>query len=551
MFQPKLLTIFREGYRKDTFLADVIAGIVVGVVALPLAIAFAIASGVKPEQGLYTAVVAGFVIAALGGSRVQVSGPTGAFIVVVYKIVQEAGYQGLAVATLLAGLMLIAMGVAKVGVLLKFIPYPVTVGFTSGIALIIFSSQMKDFLGLALEKVPADFVAKWSAYIDHINSLDFWSLGVGAFSLLIVFLWPKFSTRVPGSLIVIFIVSTLVAFLHVPVATVGSIYGEVPHTLPLPSLPAMDWALISKMFSPALTIALLCAIESLLSAVVADGMLGTKHRSNTELIAQGVGNVLSPIFGGIPATGAIARTATNVKNGGRTPVAAMVHALTLFCIMAFFGRYAALIPMPALAAILIYVAWNMSEWRTFVSILRGPRSDSVVLCLTFLLTVLIDLTVAIEVGVVLSAFLFLQSMSEATQVGIISRKLLDDEEEDSAPLSIALSDIPAGIEVFEISGPLFYGAVERFNRALDRIRYVPKVLILRMRYVPTLDATGLHALQALLRKMNSTGTKLILSGIQPQPRSVLEQAGFLEKIGKENLQPNIDQAIERARGLVI
>ncbi len=553
MFRPKLITTLKEGYTREKFVADLISGLVVGVVALPLAIAFAIASGVKPEQGLYTAVVAGFVVAALGGSRVQVSGPTGAFIVVVYKIVEQYGYEGLAVATLIAGFLLIGMGIARVGVLLKFIPYPVTVGFTSGIALIIFSSQLKDFFGLPLKSLPADFIEKWALYFQNLGSVNPYALTLGGASLLLIFLWPKLTAKVPGSLIVIILFSPLVAILDWPIATIGSVFGAVPSYLPTPRIPDVSFDLIKQMFPPAMTIALLGAIESLLSAVVADGMLGTKHRSNTELIAQGVGNILSPIFSGIPATGAIARTATNVKNGGRTPVAAMIHALTLLIIMMFFGPYAVHIPMPVLAAILIYVAWNMSEWRTFLSILRGPRSDVWVLCLTFLLTVLIDLTVAIEVGVVLSAFLFLQSMSESSETELISNRILDDDEEEEDgddPLAISKREIPKDVEVFEVSGPLFYGAVERFNRALERVQYVPKVLILRMRSVPTLDATGLHALQALLRKTKSSGTVLILSGVQPRPKEILNRAQFLGGLGEENLQPNIDKAIERAKTIL-
>jgi SulP family sulfate permease len=552
-FFPKLITVFKEGYSQKQFVSDLVAGIIVGIVALPLAIAFAIASGVKPEQGLYTAVIAGTAAALLAGSRAQITGPTGAFIVIVYGIVQQYGYDGLAVATLIAGFLLIAMGLAGLGAVLRFIPYPVTIGFTSGIALIIFSSQIPDLLGLKIPKVPSAFVAKWISYGKYFGTFNSYALLMGALAVLIVFLWPRVTHRIPGSLIAIIVVTVIVKTFQLPVETIGSRFGSVPNHLPAPHFPHVSWEIIPKLFSPAITIALLGAIESLLSAVVADGMLGTRHRSNTELVAQGVGNVLSPIFFGIPATGAIARTATNIKNGGRTPVSGIVHAFTLLLIMMFAGRYASLIPMPALAGILIYVAYNMSEWQTFIQTLRSPRGDVAVLLVTFFLTILIDLTVAIEVGVILAAFLFMQKMADVTQVGFKTRELqreMNEEEDAADPKAISKRIIPHDVEVFEIYGSLFFAAVDQFKDALRRVEKTPKVLILRMRHVLALDATGLKALEDLLKKMRKDKSVLILSGIHAQPFVVMDQAGFLEKIGKDNVQADIDTALERAREIL-
>jgi len=544
-FDPKIITVFKEGYSLKKFSSDLIAGLIVSIVALPLAIAFAIASGVKPEQGLYTAVVAGFTISALGGTRTQVSGPTGAFIVVIYGIVQKYGYDGLAVATLIAGIMLVIMGLANVGVLLKFIPYPVTVGFTSGIALIIFSSQIRDFFGLQMESVPAGFIEKWIAFARHGQSFNKYAIGVGLLSLLIIFLWPRITHKIPGPLIAILVVTTLVTIFKLPVDTIGSRFGNVPSTLPVPSLPQINWKQLPELFSPAMTIAFLGALESLLAAVVADGMLGTRHRSNTELVALGFGNILSPIFKGIPATGAIARTATNIKNGGRTPVAGMVHAVMLLVIMLFFGRWARLIPMPTLAAILIFVAYNMSERHAFVKLLRSPKSDVAVLLTTFLLTVLVDLTVAIQVGVVMASLLFLQRMSNATQISLITKDLQSEDIEEDRP-DIPKRPVPADVEVFEIYGSLFFGAIERFKDAMRRVEEKPKVLILRMRGVVAIDATGLQTLEDLLSRTRREGTSLILSGVHSQPFKAMQLSGFLAKIGQENVLDNFDSALARA-----
>lgn len=547
-FEPKLITVLRQGYSKQQFVSDIIAGVVVGIVALPLAIAFGIASGVKPEQGLYTAIIAGIIAAALGGSRVQISGPTGAFIVIIYGIVAKYGYDGLAVATLIAGVLLVIMGLAKLGTLLKFVPYPLTVGFTSGIALIIFSSQLKDFLGFRIASLPPDFVEKWIAYAEHLGSLDYNALAVGAAALLIMVLWPRVTHRVPGSLVALLLVTAVVHIFHIPVDTIASRFGSVPSTLPAPRIPQVSWQTMTSMFSPAITIALLGGIESLLSAVVADGMIRTRHRSNMELIAQGAANIVTPFFSGIPATGAIARTATNVKNGGRTPVAGIIHAITLLLIMLVFGQWAALIPMPVLAAILILVAYNMSEWRSFVKILKSPRSDVAIMVVTFLLTVVVDLTVAIEVGIVLAALLFMKRMSEVSQVNAITRDLREerDEEEESDTKLV----VPKGVEVFEVYGSLFFGAVDQFTESMRTIEKKPRVLILETRYLLAVDASGLRAVEDLLSQLKHQGTTLIISGIHKQPLFAMTNAGLYDKIGEDNICGSLAEAIERAKRLL-
>ncbi len=547
---PKLLTTLEEGYSLRKLASDASAGLLVGIVALPLAIAFAIASGVKPEQGLFTAIVAGLIASVLGGSRVQISGPTGAFIVVIYGVVQQHGYHGLAIATMIAGFLLIAMGIARMGVLLRLIPYPVTVGFTSGIALIIFSSQVKDFLGLALDVVPADFVQKWGAFAGAFGSVSLSSLAVGTGSLLILMLWPRMTRKIPAPIVAILVMTALVHFLHIPVETVGSRFGAVSTMIPEPAMPEGNWELVTSMFGPGVTIALLAGIESLLSAVVADGMMGTRHRSNMELVAQGVSNVIAPLFGGIPSTGAIARTATNVKNGGTTPISGIIHALTILILMLFFGSLASLIPMATLAAILIMVAYTMSEWHAFAKTFRGPRGDVAILVTTFLLTVLIDLTVAIEVGVVLAAFLFLRQMAGVTQVQLITKDIDEAEEEKEDPLAISKRTVPKGVEVFEIYGSLFYAAVDQFKDSLRAVEKPPVVLILRTRNMLAIDATGLRALEDLLERTQREGTKLVISGIHKQPLFSLTTSGLLDKIGEENVCGNIDEALARARTIV-
>ena len=547
MFVPKSITTLKS-YSRDQFRSDLAAGVIVGVVALPLAIAFAIASGVTPDRGLYTAIIAGFLISALGGSRVQIGGPTGAFVVIVYGIVQKYGIDGLVVATIMAGVILVILGVAKLGSAIKFIPHPVVVGFTSGIAVIIFSSQVKDFLGLRMGDLPVEFIPKWRAIASHLDSTNARTLAVSLIALLIMVFWPRLSRRIPGPFVALIATTLAVRLFNIPVETIGTRFGAISASLPHPIVPHVSLAQVTALVAPAFTIALLAAVESLLSAVVADGMIGGRHRSNMELIAQGVANIIAPMFGGMPATGAIARTATNVKNGGRTPVAGMVHALTLLLITLFFGRWAALIPLATLAAILVVVSYHMSEWRTFRSELTAPKSDVAVLLTTFSLTVLVDLTVAIEVGMVLAAFLFMRRMAEVTNVSIVTRELADgDNDEEDDPNSVRRREVPPGVEVFEINGPFFFGAAEQFKDTLGQIAKQPKVLIIRMRDVPAIDSTGLHALHELARSCKHDGTLLLLADVHAQPMFALVRSDMLVELGEENLFGNLDDALDRAR----
>ena len=546
MLVPKLVTTLR-GYTRAQAVPDVVAGVIVGIVALPLCIAFAIASGVTPERGLWTGIVAGFLISALGGSRVQIGGPTGAFIVIVYGIVQEHGVDGLLVATLMAGVILIAMGLAKMGGMIKFIPFPVTTGFTTGIALIILTSQVKDFLGLTMGDVPAEFVEKLSALAAHAGGVNPWAFGVASSTLAILILARRMNWRVPGPFVALVATTAAAALLDLPVETIGSRFGAIDASLPTPSLPSVSLADVRDLVGPAFTIAALGAIESLLSAVVSDGMIGARHRSDMELVAQGVANIASPLFGGLPATGAIARTATNVKNGGRTPVAGLVHAVTLLAITLFFGRWAALIPMATLAGILVLVAWQMSEWRVFRSELRAPRSDAAVMLATFALTVLVDLTVAIGVGMVLAAVLFMRRMAEVSNVRFVTRELAGVEEDVNDPNAVARRRVPAGVEVYEIDGPFFFGAAERFKDTLAEISRKPKVLVIRMRHVPAVDSTGLHALGDVVRRSRGDGTLVILSDVHAQPMLAMTRSGLLDEIGDDNVTGNIDDALNRAR----
>ena len=547
MLVPKSLTTLKA-YNRSQFAADVVAGVIVGIVALPLAIAFAIASGVTPDRGLYTAIVAGFLISALGGSRVQIGGPTGAFVVIVYGIVQRYGLDGLSVATLMAGVILVIFGLARLGAAIKFIPHPVVVGFTSGIAVIIFSSQVSDFLGLGITKLPAEFVPKWQVLGQHLGSVDGATVGIAITALAIMVFWPRVSRRIPGPFVALIVTTIGARVLHVPVDTIGTRFGAISASLPHPVLPHITFDRLTQLIMPAFTIALLGAVESLLSAVVADGMIGGRHRSNMELVAQGVANIASPLFGGIPATGAIARTATNVKNGGRTPVAGMIHALTLLLITLAFGRWAALIPMATLAAILVVVSYHMSEWRTFRSELTAPKSDVVVLLATFSLTVLVDLTVAIEVGMVLAAFLFMYRMAEVTNVSMVTREIADEGWDDTDdPNAVRDRSVPNGVEIFEISGPFFFGAAEQFRDTLGTVAGKPRVLIIRMRDVPVIDATGIHALHDLSKRARKDGSLLVLSDVHAQPMFALVRSEMLQEIGEENLFGNIDDALDRAR----
>jgi len=544
VFRPKIIDTLKN-YNKAQFYKDAVAGLIVGVVALPLAIAFAIASGVSPEKGIFTAIIAGFIISALGGSRVQIGGPTGAFIVVVYGIVQRFGVNGLIVATFIAGILLIIMGIAKLGNVIKFIPYPLIIGFTTGIAVIIFSSEIKDFLGLKMGNVPADFISKWLAYYQHLSSVNLYALLTGAFTLMVILLWPKITHKIPGSLIAIVITTLAVHFFKIPVETIGSRFGPIPFSLSRPVIPGVSLSTLQQLIRPAFTIALLGSIESLLSAVVADGMMGGNHRSNTELIAQGIANICSSIFGGIPATGAIARTATNIKNGGRTPIAGIVHALTLLVIVLFVGKWAAWIPMATLAGILVVVAWNMSEVGNFIDVAKGAKSDAAVLVTTLLLTVLVDLTVAIEVGMVLAAFLFMRKMMQSSSVQLATVNA--DGVEDL----LDTSGIPEGVDVFEINGPLFFGAAYKFKDAMKVLEKPSRVLIIRMRHVPVIDATGIRVLRDVNKELKKNHSKLILAEVDSeQVISELGKTRLLFQIGKGNVKDTFERALKRATDIL-
>jgi SulP family sulfate permease len=544
---PKLVTTL-HGYNREQFLADVTAGLIVGIVALPLAIAFAIASGVTPERGLYTAIIAGVLISALGGSRVQIGGPTGAFVVLVYGVVQAYGIAGLTIATIMAGLLLIAFGLGRLGAAIKFVPFPVVTGFTSGIGLILIVQQLRDALGLRLTSAPPDFIERIGVYANHLNTINPSAVAVSVATLLILQLWPRVSHKVPAPFVAVVVITGLVQLLHLPVETIGDRFGEIQAGFPRLALPAVSLAETRELVRPALAIAALGAVESLLSAVVADGMIGGRHRSNMELVAQGVANVVAPLFGGIPATGAIARTATNVKSGGRTPVAGIVHALTLLLITLFFGKLAALIPLAALAAIVGWVAYRMAEWKLFRSELSAPRSDAVVMVSTFLLTVLVDLTTGIGVGMVLASFLFMRRMAEVTNVRLLSEEFQDaprpSQDESGA---IYRRRVPKGVEVYEINGPFFFGAAEKFKDTLSEISKKPKVLIVRMRNVPAIDSTGMHALQDLVRRTRRDGTVVYLSDVHAQPLLALQRSELLDEIGESCLYGNIDEALAAAR----
>lgn len=505
-FKPKLFSVLQSGISRQQLVSDSLSGVVVGVLALPLAIAFAVASGVSPDKGLVTAIVAGFFISFLGGSRVQIGGPTGAFIVIVYGIVENYGFDGLVISTVLAGFMLVGFGILKLGSLLKYFPHPLIIGFTSGIALVIFSTQIKDALGLDIAKVPSAFGQKWLMYFENIGTVNYSAVGVTIATILITLYARKITRRLPGAFLAILLATFVVQVFEIPVTTIESFFGEIPNSFHF-AMPNIEWNNLHNYIVPAMTIALLGGIESLLSAVVSDGMIGGKHRSNTELIAQGVANIITPFFGGIPATGAIARTATNVKNGGRTPVAGIVHAITLLLIMLFLGKWAKLIPMSALAGVLIVVAYNMSEWRSFLSVLKGSFFDSIILLTTFVLTVWVDLTVAIQVGVVLSALLFMKRMADLTDKNIenpVDRDVLED-----------YSSLPDGISVYEISGPLFFASARRYAEIIEELGIKSRMLIIRMRHVPFIDLTGLKNLREAIGTLQEEGTEVVLSGVQP------------------------------------
>ena len=542
--KPKLFSTMKT-YTKEQFVKDIVAGIIVAIIALPLSIALAIASGVNPEQGLYTGIIAGFFISFLGGSRVQIGGPTAAFVVIIYGIIAKYGSSGLIVATFLAGIIMIIMGLLHFGNLIKFIPKTITVGFTLGIAVGIFAGQIKDFLGLQMDAVPSEFVDKIVAYAQNLHTLQWMTLAMGMLALLIQIFWPKVSQKIPGSLVAILVTTLLVQLLKLPVATIGDLY-TIKAGFPKFAMPELSLSLVREMISPAFTIAILASIESLLSCVVSDGMIGGHHRSNAELVGQGVGNIMSALFGGIPATGAIARTAANVKNGGRTPVAGMVHALTLLLILLFLMPYASMIPMSCLAAILIMVAYNMSGWRTFVHMVKtAPKSDIIVLVATFLLTVFFDLVVAIEIGMVLAAFLFMKRMSDVADVK--SWVYMDDVDANEISEHTDLKYVPKNTMVYEISGPMFFGATSDYLAFANEKH--KNVLILRMRNVPAMDITGLDTLEEAYNTCRKKGITLLLSHVNEQPLHVMEKAGFVEKLGAENICDNIDAALARAESL--
>ena len=542
-FIPKLFSLLKQGISKETLTKDILSGLIVGIVALPLAIAFAIASGVSPEKGILTAIIAGIIISTFGGSRVQIGGPTGAFIVIVYGIVQQYGADGLTIATFMAGFIIIGFGLARLGNLLKYIPYSLIVGFTSGIALIIFSSQINDFFGLHISKVPADFIGKWAVYFNNFHNINWYAISIAVTTIIITLYFQKIVKKIPGSIIAIVLSTIVVVVFDIPVDTIESNFGTISNKLGFPHIPDVDFQTIQALIQPAFAIAILGSIESLLSAVVSDSMIGGKHRSNMELVAQGAANIFSSLFGGIPATGAIARTATNVKNGGRTPIAGIVHSLVLLAIMLLFAPYAKLIPMSCLAGILIVVAYHMSEWKQFRSILKGNRMDIIILLTTFFLTVIFDLVIAIEIGIVLSSFLFMKRMSESVNIQDFSSEdgkgehLFDEE----------LLDIPEGVILYEINGPLFFGAARQFQETITNTHVQPKVIIIRMRYVPLIDATGYQSIKEIIKTYKARKIKVIISGIGKPLRNDFEKNEVFACIESDFVVEEIHTAIERAK----
>jgi len=552
-FKPKMITALKS-YDKKTFMADLMAGIIVGIVALPLAIAFGIASGVSPEKGIITAIVAGFLISAFGGSKVQIGGPTGAFIIIVYDIIQNYGMQGLTIATIMAGVFLILLGVLRLGTIIKYIPYPIVVGFTSGIAVTIFTTQVKDLLGMTMDVNPSDFIEKWIAYGRNITNIDLWSALTGIVSIIIIALTPKVSKKIPGSLVAIIIMTVATLLLRqyagiTSIETIGDRFSIDSH-LPDAVMPAVSWEAIKGLVGPAVTIAILCAIESLLSATVADGVIGDTHNSNTELIGQGIANLASPLFGGIPATGAIARTMTNINNGGRTPVAGIVHAVVLLLIFLFLMPLAKYIPMACLAGVLVVVSYGMSGWRSFLAMMKNPKSDVTVLLLTFFLTIIFGLVPAIEYGILCACLLFMKRMMETTDIKVISDEIDMSEDIDMQKGNLENLIIPEGVEVYEINGPYFFGAGNRAEELMMRFGKDPKVRIIRMRKVPFIDSTGLNNLRNLCNMSRRKGAQIVLSGVVPKVEAVLRKNGFVEMLGSENICSHIDEALARARTII-
>ena len=551
MYKPKLISLLDDkenGFSKEQFFKDLIAGIIVAIIALPLSIALGISSGVSPEKGLITAIIAGFIISLLGGSRVQIGGPTGAFVVIVFGIIQNHGVDGLIIATFMAGIILVLFGLLRFGSLIKYIPYPITVGFTSGIAVTLFSTQVKDFLGLSMTKTPSEFIPKWEAYISHMNTTNLYTLAIGLLALIILIFWPKINKKIPGSLIAL-IVTTLVVFIfNLPVATIGSQFGKISSNIPMPHIPNLNLNTLKALIGPAFTIALLGGIESLLSAVVSDGMIGDKHNSNAELIAQGIANMGSSLFGGIPATGAIARTAANVKNGGRTPISGIVHSITLLLIMLVFMPLAKFIPLTTLSAILIIVSYNMSEWRTFKAILKAPKSDIAILLTTFFLTVLFDLVIAIGIGMVVSMCLFMRRVATSIEVN----ELNESDCSDKSNIDTYMENLKVGenVLVYDIRGHLFFGAVDTFMNTMKEINDDAKVLVLRMRHTKTLDVTGYKQIKNIALSCKSRNMNLIISELQEQPKKVMRLMGFIDNLGEDHFATNFDEALEKANSLI-
>ena len=550
MYLPSIVKCLKE-YNRATFLKDLGAGVTVGVVALPLAMAFAIAVGcteVTPSMGLVTAVVAGFMISLFSGSKFQIGGPTGAFVVLIAGVVGSFGMSGLILCTLLAGIFLILFGAFGLGSLIKFVPYPVTTGFTSGIAVTIFCTQVKDILGLTIEgSVPADFLPKWQCYFQHIGTVNPWAVGLTLGTIAVILLCKRFFPRAPFMLVGMLVATAVCQIFSLPVETIGSRFGELPTGLPAPSLPVIDWSHLTELVKPAFIIALLAAVESLLSASVADGMTGSRHHPNTELVGQGIGNICSALFGGLPATGAIARTATNIRSGGKTPVSGLIHAVTLLLILVLVGSYATMVPLAALAAILAIVCYNMAEMGTFMHLLRGPRQDALVLCATFALTVLVDLVVAVEVGVVLAAMLFIGRMAQISNVESISKEISGEDPEEQPSRSRYLRQVPDNVEIFDVQGPFFFGAVEQFkDMVFKTLEHDIEYVLLRLRLVPALDATGMHVLEDFLDYCQHHGITLLLCGVQPQPLDVINHdKPFISGLHTENICENIDAALER------
>ncbi|MBO3389972.1 SulP family inorganic anion transporter [Clostridium perfringens] len=551
MYKPKLISLLDDkenGFSKEQFFKDLIAGIIVAIIALPLSIALGISSGVSPEKGLITAIIAGFIISLLGGSRVQIGGPTGAFVVIVFGIIQNHGVDGLIIATFMAGIILVLFGLLRFGSLIKYIPYPITVGFTSGIAVTLFSTQVKDFLGLSMTKTPSEFIPKWEAYISHMNTTNLYTLAIGLLALIILIFWPKINKKIPGSLIAL-IVTTLVVFIfNLPVATIGSQFGKISSNIPMPHIPNLNLNTLKALIGPAFTIALLGGIESLLSAVVSDGMIGDKHNSNAELIAQGIANMGSSLFGGIPATGAIARTAANVKNGGRTPISGIVHSITLLLIMLVFMPLAKFIPLTTLSAILIIVSYNMSEWRTFKAILKAPKSDIAILLTAFFLTVLFDLVIAIGIGMVVSMCLFMRRVATSIEVN----ELNESDCSDKSNIDTDMENLKVGenVLVYDIRGHLFFGAVDTFMNTMKEINDDAKVLVLRMRHTKTLDVTGYKQIKNIALSCKSRNMTLIISELQEQPKKVMRLMGFIDTLGEDHFATNFDEALEKANSLI-